>query len=176
MGSVDGGFVMASCCGCHLEDDYGTSLAHGTGELNDPFTLEQVDPNFRRPMVRVTRTDLALTGGVVTTLSWVNVTFDTVSMWNAGTPADVVLPIDGLYLVGLQVDFNFAAGLRELIIQHNGVEIYRTEYQSASLSEMPLSYLVVGREGDILQGKVRSSVNVDLNNAALWACFLGKKV
>lgn len=164
-----------NCCGCHLVDDYGTSFAHGTGSSADPFTIEQVDPTFQRPFVRVFRGTQALSAGVVTTLAWTTEVFDSAAMWSPGAPTEIVLPISqGLYLVGLQANFAATAGFRELIIQQNGVPIYSTEYQTAIASEMVVSYLV-HLPGNV-SGAVRSDVGVTLNQAVLWAVYIGKKV
>lgn len=164
-----------ACCGCYTADDYGTSLASGGGSESDPFTIEQVDPNFRRPMVRLSRS-VTLTFIVPTVIGWTNVEFDTASMWDVGSPGDIVLPIDGLYLVGLQTDITASTGIRELIIQHNSVQVYNTEYQTAVDSKMALSYQIVGHANDTVNGALRTSGGVNLTRAVFWACYLGKVV
>lgn len=170
---------MAICCGCSLADDYGTSLANGDGSSTAPFAVEQVDPNFQRPLLRIDRvTDQALTAGVVTTLSFTAEEFDTADMWNVGTPTDIIIPIAGLYLVGFQLlIIGAAASVSELILQQNGLEVYRSENLNGGTNPwMSVVYQIQATSGDIIQAKARSSVGGNASRFMFWACYMGKKV
>src|SRR5688572_21308675 len=104
--------TRCDCCNCHLEDDYGTSLAFGDGTEGDPFRVQQVDPGFIRPMVRVNNTAAgqALSAGVPATLTFTAEEFDSAGMWDVGSPARITFPIDtGFYIVGIQANFNAVA-------------------------------------------------------------------
>lgn len=169
------------CCGCHLIDDYGTSLAFGTGGKNSPFTIQQIDPEFVRPMVRVNNTAAGqtLTAGILTTLSFTTEEFDSAGMWDPGQPTRISLPLVGLWLVGIQANFGAVAGVgdREIILRQEGLQIYNTETQSAA-STSTQSLLVYEVETinnlSYVEAILRSDQTVN-GSAKFWAVYFSKK-
>jgi len=72
-------------------------LESAIGGLTDP------------PKVRVVRTtDVSLSAGTLTNISWESQTFDVGDMWAVGSPTKVYFPTTGLYLVNLIVEFQNA--------------------------------------------------------------------
>lgn len=173
--------VTQNCCGCHVEDDYGTSTVGGSGSADDPFFLTRVDPDFQRPLLRISR---VITGQVLAANTLTVITFDTEifsspsTWWNPVAPTNMVVPVTGVYLIGLQGLWSGAqVGVKELVFTQTGVDIYRTEDNTSAGAgaENFVVYQIRAAAGEILQAKARSEAGGSFT-AFFWACYLGKIV
>lgn len=170
---------MATCCGCHVVNDYGTSTVGGSGSVVDPFFLSRVDPDFQRPLLRLIRTNVAqtLVADTLTVITFETEIFSSpTTWWSPVAPSSIVVPTTGVYLIGLQVMFFTAgAGVKELVLTQSGADIYRTEDNTTTSAENFVVYQIRANAGEILQAKTRS-VGGGSVHAIFWACYLGKVV
>ncbi len=86
-----------------------------------------------------------------------SVTFDTASIWSPASPNDLTLPLDGLYLVTVWVDWDPSdTGYREAQIVHDGTVVAQDRRDAsadptAERSNQTLGTLVNGVVGDVVR-------------------------
>jgi hypothetical protein len=187
---------MASCdcCGCVLDDDYGTSLVSGTGSSGDPFVVEMIDPGWQRPVARVRNSAsqlIASSTSVYTAVTFDTEVFDIGSFWDIGNPTRLTAPLDGIYLFGGGVVWAAnATGIRELGYRLNGTTILNTYDQSTDAVSGATNTPWMSSEyqwrlgvGDYVELVVRQESGGNLNitadgqNASVfWMMYAGRVV
>lgn len=180
--------MAVACCGCVIEDDYGTSTVIGSGDTDDEFAVSQVDPAFSRPLVRVTQVSQVITrDAAAVAVSFASEIFDTAAMWAIGNPTRIIFPIAGLYLVGANTDWgqNTDSELTKTIFRINGITtVYSSEYQLATTGGTTNSftdsvYQVQVNTNDYLEVILSyvGGVNATATTVTTaWACYMGKKI
>ena len=173
------------CCGCNLESDYGTAVVSGDGTHESPFSVTQTDPSFKRPMVRVNRTN-SLTiaaSGVPTAVTWETEIFDTDAMWAIGQPSRLVVPLQGIYLMGATVTWGQLSSSREIFFMVNGATelerktIHNTLAFNGGCSFQYLWYLNAGDYVELYAAQYSGGTfPLSTNPCAAWMMYLGKKV
>lgn len=176
-----------SCCGCVLEDDYGTSTVSGDGSHADPYTVTRVDPAFVRPAVRITRAGAlaSVPNGTVTNVPFTAEVFDTNNMWVVGTPERITFQTAGIYSFGFSwiwpsnttgkrlgyvIYFPISGGSSTLIDE----EVQTT---TGDLRRQ-LNYQWYFSVGDYIRLDVaqQSGGALNLSSAIGWAVYHGRKV
>lgn len=178
--------IDSTCCGCHLEDDYGTSIVSGDGSAGDPYSVIQTDPLFNRPVVSAFRAAAqSIPNNTDTPVEFQNVSFDTDSMWDPLNPSQLVIPVTGLYLMGMGYQWASSVSTpREIYFRLNGVqELERQSSISANATnyDQAFTYLWFFAQGDFVEAVAfqTSGGNLALgvsNFPFMWMTYLGKKV
>lgn len=183
-----------SCCGCHVEDDYGTSFVSGTGESTDPYSIEQELNDailFKRPVVKTTlQVDRSVPLNTPTAIQWTGVQFDTHNMFSLVNPTRVVIPITGLYLMGYQVVWNAPGDYKthEFVLNGTTTLDSHTKLDSGVFNANQTGYYQwYFSENDyvelVLTADANKSIIGRLENDAfrrgfsgLWMMYLGKRI
>lgn len=168
-----------SCCGCVLQDDYGTSLVTGDGSHLDPFVVEVVDPSFLRPAVRLADSEV-VPANVPTIISWAAEVFDTAAMWSAGVPTSIIMPQTGIYMMGAAMQVGGVTQTLGLTMEllKNGTAIHTHIFSAGEGFELEgnTSYVFYFSAGDTLQLRVTHHHSGGGREifSIMWACYLGR--
>lgn len=175
------------CCGCVLEDDYGTSTVAGTGTFDDPFTVTRVDPAFVRPAVKVTRSILAnVPNNTPTEVPFTTEVFDTNAMWIVGTPTRITFQTRGIFQFGAYWTWPAnTTGRREGLWRYTPANgsgavtlINESVATSGNVFRRQLNYQWFFEIGDYVELLVTQSSGglLNLDAADAWAVYMGRKV
>lgn len=178
------------CCGCHLENDYGTSVVSGEGSSASPFTVTQVDPEFKRPLVRVGMTlgtNQSFTTAVDAPVTFAVEYFDTDNMWVVGSPTRLTIPRAGVYLIGFTGKWTASvSSQREFWIRLNGsIELDRKSAQNANNVNHPfvMNYMYYFNIGDYIEfmglqtsGAPLLLLSDSVNPVSAWMAYMGRKI
>lgn len=167
-----------SCCGCVLQDDYGTSTVTGDGSHLDPFVVEVVDPSFLRPAVRLTDTE-SVPANTPTIITWATEVFDTAAMWDIGVPTSIIMPQTGIYMMGAAASLAVTQTLGITIeLLKNGTAIHTHIFSASEVFavEGNTSYVFFFAAGDTLQLRVTHAHSLGAASVStiMWACYLGR--
>lgn len=181
---------MATCCGCSLVEDYGTSVVEGNGSQFDPYSVHQVDPEFDRPIVRVRKTaavNQSITTATPTALTFDVEYFDTNTMHdNAVNNSRLTIPIAGFYLMGADVVWASSTAQREVFFRLDGIT--ELDRQSAInlngvTHHQNLQYLWFFEVAQYIEVIAFQTSGAGLNvtpttdePVVFWAMYLGKKI
>lgn len=170
------------CCGCHLEPDYGTSLVSGSGITEDPYSVSQVDPTFQRPVSRIERTtSQSIPNNTPTAITFTSVALDSHSMFDAGNPTRLTIPIAGIYVFGFNGKWSFSTAQTETFFRANGSQDLDRQSQYDTVIQDPdfnTAYQWFFQPGEYIEVVVLQvsggnlNINVPLN---FWAFYTGKK-
>ena len=175
------------CCGCEVVSDYGTGTLAGDGSVDNPYTLQQIDPTFKRPVVRASRnTGQNISSGVATPIQFTTEDFDSHAMWAVGSPSVFTIPIAGLYLFGINVGWQASASaVREVFFRQNGsIELQRYSNLKSDVAVAfhgyDMTYQWYFSAGDTLEAVAFQTsggvLTVGALRTAMWVMYLGKKV
>lgn len=178
------------CCGCHLASDYGTQVTTGEGSSASPFTVTQVDPEFKRPLVRVgltLGTNQSFTTGVDGAVSFTVEYFDSDNMWVVGSPTRLTIPKAGIYLIGFTGKWTSSVNAqRELWIRLNGTtELDRKSAQNGNAVNHPftMNYVYYFNVGDYIEfmglqssGGALTMLSDSSNPITAWMMYMGRKI
>lgn len=179
--------ATCSCCGCVLVSDYGTSTVTGTGSQTDPYVITHVDPNFVRPMVRISGGAIAPTTTAVTaSLPFTTEVFDTDTMWAVGQPTRIIFQKRGLFLIGaFALWVGNVTGYREMSILYtpsvgvpSTLETTRDDDPPATDLYQKINYQWFFEVGDYIEIQVTQTSGGGLNvgSGVAWAMYTGRKV
>lgn len=185
--------MATNCCGCSIEQDYGTTIIVGDGSDESPFTISRADPAYVRPAVRVRRTtNQSITpSGTANVISFDTEVFDSANMWVIGSPTLITIPQNGLYIFGgAGIWTANATGTRELSIRRNGTQILITNDNppnSVNGGTTTLYHTISYQQnlgvGDTLELLARQESGGSLNMLAevegsivFWAFYVGRFV
>ena len=179
--------MSTPCCGCVAETDYGTGTLTGDGSQDSPYGLQQIDPTFKRPVVRASRNSgQNISNGIATPIQFTTEDFDSHNMWTVGSPSVFTIPIAGLYLFGINVGWQASANtVREVFFRQNGVtELQRYSNLKSDVAVAfhgyDMSYQWYFQAGDTLEAVAFQSsggtLTVGALRTAMWVMYLGKKV
>lgn len=175
------------CCGCDLEDDYGTSVVTGEGSAEDPYTVTQIDPEFNRPVVRIGRaTSQSIPNNTPTILSFSTEFFDSDSMWDIGAPTRFTIPYTGIYIMNVSFKWAQTTANRESgFILNGATELDLKSAQNSNVVAHPLNhtYMWYFTAGDYVEVIVFQNSGAPLNIVAdatnpisAWMMYIGQKV
>lgn len=175
------------CCGCEVESDYGTGTINGDGSVANPYTLQQIDPTFKRPVVRASRTtNQSIPNSTITPIQFTTEDFDTHAMWVVGSPSVFTIAIAGLYLFGINVAWQSSANaVREVYFRQNGsIELQRNScFKSdtvVSQQSYDITYQWYFAAGDTLEAVAFQTsggpLNIGTPRTAMWMMYLGQKI
>lgn len=177
------------CCGCILDDDYGTSTVAGDGSETNPYSVRQIDPTFNRPVVRAIKTlatSQTITTGVDTAITFNSTIFDSHGMFNVANNTRLTIPIEGLYLLGADIPWDTTSAFKQIRFRLNGSLFFWTATHIRPVSgAFPnnIQYTYTFSVGDyvevIAQHQQGSDLNVVSNTAQpcnFWMMYLGKRV
>lgn len=171
------------CCSCHLESDYGTSVVYGTGSAADPYLVNVVDPDYLRPLVRVSGGAIApVLNDTPTAIPFTTEEIDTAGFWVIGTPTRLTIPQAGMYLMGAENTWGAnTTGVRELQFRLNGTTVLdHTQHLTTSVGELHVTstYLWPFIVGDYIEIMVRQTTGISFNmsNGIAWMAYMGRKV
>lgn len=179
--------ARCDCCGCVLEDDYGTSTVSGDGTADDPFVVTRVDPAFVRPAVKLSRGTLAsVPNNTPTVIPWATEVFDTDNMWVIGSPNRITFRTRGIFQFGAQWQWP------NNVTQLRGAEWYHTPIATgvavrlineltdppANVFQRQLNYQWYFEVGDYIELYLMQSSGgaLNLDSANAWAVYMGRFV
>lgn len=177
--------IQSTCCGCHLVNDYGTSIVEGDG-TDAPYAVRQTDPLFKRPVARIQRNaNQSIPNNTDTALQFDIVNFDTHNMYDGLNNTRLTIPIDGLYLMGADISWAATTAVKEAAFRLNGVTELDRQSASDPLSgtifwAQNLQYLWFFSQGDYVEvvafQNSGAPINVGIPRNIFWMMYLGKKI
>lgn len=183
--------ILSTCCGCHLSSDYGTSVVEGAGSKTSPFKVRQVDPLFKRPVVRSNKTvgaSQSIPNNTDTILTFQEVEFDSHLMYSYTQPTRLTARVAGFYSIGADVVWAASATNKEIFFRANGItELNRQTGSSSSgslVTPQNISYVWFFQPGEFVEVGAFQTSGAGLNVLAdgtaqvssFWMVYLGKKV
>lgn len=188
----------STCCGCHFQSDYGTSIVTGDGSQSDPYSADQVDPLFNRPVVRAHHEyGQDIPHNTATPIDYTGVIFDTHEMFTLDQDTRLTIPIAGIYLIGVHLSWDIAVAgtpfYKQLDIRLNGVTVLDTQtqiYSSLDDADVSMNYVYFFEVDDYIEivatqtsgstENIVGSFQYGGEDAArrfgTWMTYLGKKV
>ena len=176
------------CCGCVVEQDYGTGILTGAGLVNNPYKLEQVDPTFKRPVVKVgilPGTNQTIANNTPIPLLYDAEYFDPGNMWIVGQTR-LSVAVAGLYLMGFSGSWAANSGPKEFYFRKNGsIDISRkTAHSTSSLNyRINMTAMTYFDTEDFLEVVAFQTTGSDLNVMSetgyplyCWMMYLGRRV
>lgn len=182
------------CCGCFVEDDYGTADVSGSGSATDPYLVEQIDPLFNRPVARTTlQIDRTISINTPTAVQWTGVLFDSHEMFKLSDPTRLTVKVDGLYVMGFHIVWagsgvgayklhDFRLNGATVLDSHTRVETgafsqnhsgsYVWYFSAADYLELVLTSVTANTS---ILGTPESDSS-GLGISSFWMMYLGKKV
>lgn len=125
--------LNSTCCGCHIISDYGTSTITGDGSQATPYSADQVDPLFERPVVRgIHEFAQNIPNNTPTPIEFSGVIFDSHKMYTHSVPTQFTVQVEGLYLIGYTFDWDVASSAafyKAIDIRLNGTTVLDTQTQ-----------------------------------------------
>lgn len=175
------------CCGCFIEEDYGTTTVAGSGTHEDPFTVTRVDPAFVRPAVRITRAAVlpSVPNNTITPVPFTAEVFDTDNMWSVGTPTLITFNTPGIYQFGANwiwpsntTGQRFGFWIYTPVAGPSVTMIDETVQTTGGDLRRQLNYQWHFSAGDTIRLDVAQTSGgaLNLNSAVAWAVYIGRYV